>query len=208
MKVFTRGNDNSIYFHLYGEANQEMVGHPPLGLPSKLPTIRLDDLKPTGFFRNKISLHESGVIHSTDRAGKRRSNGTASVPFSQIAGAAFYLHVAPQHPASLPIDDKPNAERDVVFGLPLEQQPFLVEFGVKNAANHLPLEPLSAPHYMCPAFTWRVAARPYELIVQLSRVVHGPAVTEIRWPHASFVLQRADRTQSREPSSGSTEIDS
>jgi len=135
---FVDKNDNSFYFHTYEEANQNFKMFDFLWKQNESTKIEFERFKEFDFVKNKLSFHESGFIHSTDKNGKRLKDGVKGIPFSKIDTSLLILIIGPKKIETLIEIDEPNKNRDLLIELP-EVNPFTINIEVyrKSEANKL-----------------------------------------------------------------------
>jgi hypothetical protein len=143
MNFFVGSNDNSFYFHLYEEANGNLKTYEVTSLENGTTKVDLANLTEHDFKRNKISLHESGYIHSTNQSGKRLIDNVIGIPFKKIEVSNLILLIFPKKLDSLEEVNQLNDLRDVFIELPNTIQPFSLNFEIfrksskdKLATNH------------------------------------------------------------------------
>ncbi len=184
MRIFCSGKDNSFYFHIYGDLEKPMMVGPSGDLLEN-GSIDLTKWKPVDFFRNKLSLHESGAIHATDRTGQKRGKGIQSVPFKQIEHYHFYLFSAPRNPASYPVQRVADIRHDVLLPLQPNEDAIYFQFAVKRTGIKFVMKKLERSYLMAPIeVEW--ATKPFGLLIHGQRVVRGPGITRVRWPAFSL----------------------
>jgi hypothetical protein len=143
MNFFVDNNDNSFYFHLYEEANGNLKTYEVTSLENGTTKIDLTNLTEHDFKRNKISLHESGYIHSTNQSGNRLKDNVIGIPFKEIEISNLILLIFPKKIDWLEEVNQLNEMRDVFIELPNTTQPFSLNFEIfrksskdKLAKNH------------------------------------------------------------------------
>lgn len=123
-------SDSSFYFHFYDDAI-EKVKLPRTPLENRNDgRIDFDDYVETNFFRNKISLHESGIIHSTDRRGNKLRKGIVGLPFAEIEVSRLVLICGPKKIDTLTPYNKVDPSTDMIIHLPKGIKPFTLHFDV------------------------------------------------------------------------------
>jgi len=81
MNFFVSKSDNSFYFHFYNDV-YEKVKIPKTPLEERNDgKIDFTDYISTDFERQKLSIHERGYIHSSDKNRNRLRDGIIGTPF-------------------------------------------------------------------------------------------------------------------------------
>jgi hypothetical protein len=185
MNYFPDKKDNSFYFHIYDEA-YENIRVPNTPLENRNDNlIDFNDFKTTNFKRNKLSIHESGYIHSTDNYGNRFKDGIRGIPYNEIDKSLLILILAPKKIENLIEIENPNIKPRIQFDLPSEIEPFTIHFEVYRKAkkNKLTtLNPLSLTgNHILAEFT----SKDFGLRIYIQRI-KGPAA----WPPFNLILTR------------------
>lgn len=137
---FVDKRDNSFYFHLYEEDNENFKSY-NVTSDKGMTKLEFDNFDEHDFQRNKLSLHESGYIHSTDKNGKRLKDNVTGFPFAEIDTCKLVLILAPKKIDTLPILEKTDPLRDIVVLLTLGN-PFVINFEIfkKTEVENLPTD--------------------------------------------------------------------
>jgi hypothetical protein len=130
MSFFVGKSDNSFYFHLYEEANGNLKTYEVTSLENGTAKIELENLKEHDFRRNKISLHESGYIHSTNQNGNRLKDNVIGIPFSKIETSNLILLIVPKKIETLEEIHAVDESRDLRIQLPNPIEPFSINFEI------------------------------------------------------------------------------
>ena len=176
--------DNSFHFHLYEEANEGFKYFPSTKLKDGRIKIDITNLVNTQFIRNKFTFHPSGILHSSDKYGKRFKDGLKGISFNDIDISNLILLLAPKKISSL---KKYSTKKDG-FNLAIEleehQNPFTLNFEVfrkskRQNLKNIPVKIIQGPHTIeWPNFDLGLRFYTQEII--------GKAV----WPSSSLVLKR------------------
>lgn len=190
INFFPDRRDNSFYFHIYRKPG-EKIKQPETPLNQK-PDRRIDfgAYYPVDFDENKISFHESGFIHSTDRQGNRFSDGVVGIPFAEIGKLTPILCVAPRDPRCLVPAGKPDSTRDITLHLPSAVEPFALHFGIRRK-GFADLPAISTTEQMLPGFigcSWD--DKDFELLLTPKKVLRSNDDQEVSWPPFTLVLKR------------------
>lgn len=139
---FVDKNDNSFYFHLYEEADANYKSY-NLSAENGATKIEFDNFKEHDFKRNKLSIHPSGYVHSTDRNGKRLKDNIIGIPFVEIETSKLILVLAPKKIDELIKIDPVNPLRDIIIILSKDINPFTLNFEIFKKSE---LENLATDH--------------------------------------------------------------
>lgn len=185
MNFFVGKSDNSFYFHLYEEANGNLKTYEVSSLENGKTKIDLENITDHEFKRNKISLHESGYIHSTNNQGKRLKDNIIGIPFNQIEISNLILLVIPKRIDSLEVIDKSDESRDVVVHLPNSTEPFSINFEIFKKNNEDKLVINHPKNILGGYLNITIDQKDYGVRLYLQSIKG-----KVRWPDVSFVLTR------------------
>lgn len=126
-------SDNSIFFHLYRASEERLVV--PKVDQTEPNTVKFSsvDTETIDFDLNKISFHEKGYVHTTDKHGKRFRDGKIGIPFDELINDyLLLLCLSPKNPLDMvPIEEIDN-ERDIIIGFDPKIGPVLIHFWIKH----------------------------------------------------------------------------
>lgn len=126
---FVDKNDNSFYFHTYEEVNQNLKLISSNWQENQINHIDFKNITEFYFHKNKLSFHESGFIHITDKHGNRLKDNVIGIPFSEIETSLHILFFAPKKIDTLVVLEKIN-NQDIIIELPDDIKPFTLHFDV------------------------------------------------------------------------------
>jgi len=151
--------------------------------------IHFPSFIPTGFSENKISFHESGYIHSTDRNGQRYRDGVVGIPFREIKSCHFVLAVAPRNPTEMPELEVMDERRDIKIDLPEDVAPFVVQFAIaRKSINQMPDIP-QEQMFMKGYIRWSHENKEFDLLIAMTKVLKSNDSDVIMWPPFPLVLK-------------------
>ncbi len=190
MSFFVDEHDNSFYFHIYrkkGETPMFCDDHPSQAEPLR---IHFPSFKPTGFEENKISFHESGYIHSTDKRGKRYRDGVVGIPFENVQSFLFILAIAPKNPLEMIAATSIDRQNDLQIHLKDDANPFVVQFAVvRKGTESFPKMP-SEQNLLSGFIKCDYRDRTFGLVLALTKVLNASQSIELNWPPFNLILKR------------------
>ncbi len=190
MSIICGRKDNSFYFHIAGELDRPMMVGSIAKQPGNRSTITFADFRQVDLYRNKVSVHETGRIHSTGRDGKKVSDAAGGAPFDQIKHQQAYLLVAPRDPSTYPIKTAADPARDVVINLRPEEDAFFIQFWVARIGSTV--SPPIHPHQLTEPLHIEWIGKNFGLILHVQKVFKGPQLDRVGWPPFSLVMHRVD----------------
>ena len=133
ISFFVSKADNSIYFHLYRTSEEKMfVPKVDQSESNKLKFSRINT-EAIDFDQNKISFHESGYVHTTDKLGKRFRDGKIGIPFEELINDyLLLLCLSPKNPLDMVPAKKIDNKRDFIIGFDPKTGPVLFHFWIKH----------------------------------------------------------------------------
>lgn len=190
VSFFVDKKDNSFYFHLYRKLGETLMSSGKSNNDESVKHIRFSEFKPTNFEENKISFHESGYIHSTDKYGHRYKDKVVGIPFREVDSFMFILVLAPRNPKELieihTIDDT----RDILIKLPDTIHPFMVHFAIiKKGSSLLPLIPKNQ-NILSGLIHCYYDDKEHGLLIALTKVINKTGKDRIDWPPFTLILKR------------------
>ena len=139
LNVFADNKDNSIYFHLYERANRKLNS---AIISNKV--IYIEKFETHDFEQNKITFHESGYIHSTNKNGKKLKDSILGIPFREIDVELSILAIAPKKIDSLIIANKEINGNDLIIDFEDKSIiPFILVFEIIRISKKNDLIPLA-----------------------------------------------------------------
>ena len=190
LNFFVDKNDNSFYFHLYRKKGETLISSDESDSDESVKHIKFSSFKQTDFVENKISFHESGYIHSTDKHGYRYKDNVVGIPFRDIISYMFILVLAPKNPEELIEIHKLDNTRDIHIKLPDTIYPFMVHFAIlKKDSSSLPLIPVNQ-NILSGLIHCDYDDKKYGLLIALTKVLNKTGKDRIDWPPFTLVLKR------------------
>lgn len=190
VSFFVDKNDNSFYFHLYRKLGETLMSSGNSNNNESVKHIHFSSFKPTDFEENKISFHESGYIHSTDKYGHRYKDGVVSIPFRDINSYMFILVLAPRNPEELIEIHKLDDTRDIYIKLPDTINPFMVQFAIiKTGTSLLPLIP-DNQNILSGLIYCQYDNKENGLLIALTKVLNKTGKDKFDWPPFTLILKR------------------
>jgi hypothetical protein len=183
LSFFVDKKDNSFYFHLYEEDNEVFKSY-SVTSENGITKIEFDKIKEHDFQRNKISLHQSGYIHSTDKNGRRLKDNIIGFPFSEIEISKLILILAPKKIDTLPILNKLDLTRDIVIIMSLGN-PFVINFEIFKKSELKNLPTIHEDNFLGGFIEITIDDKEYGLRFYLQSLKGNG-----RWPDFSTVLSR------------------
>ena len=182
MNYFPDKKDNSFYFHIYEECSKKL----------KIPVqerndglIDFRDFVDTDFRRNKLSIHQSGYIHSTDENGKRFKDGVVGIPFTSIEKSLLILVLGPQKIETLVEIETTNLKTDILVELPKDLTPFTINFEIYRKTKISELD-FAIPNLISGGFILtEYDSKEFGVRFYLQKVL-GDAI----WPPFNLILTR------------------
>jgi hypothetical protein len=140
MNFVVANSDNSFYFTFYNDSFQNV----------KLPSIPLEERKDgkidfadfieTEFRRQKLSIHESGYIHSKNKEGEILKKEVIGFPFDKIEISKLILICGPTKITELEKIVEPRNKTDIVISLPDNISPFTLHFDIYRKSKESELD--------------------------------------------------------------------
>ena len=190
VSFFVDKNDNSFYFHLYRKLGEKLMSSGKSNNNESIKQIHFSSFKPTDFEENKISFHESGYIHSTDKYGHRYKDGVVGIPFRDISSYMFILVLATKNPEELVEIHTVDNARDIHIKLPDTIHPFMVQFAIlKKGSSSLPLIPANQ-NILGSLIHCDYNDKEYDLLIALTEVLNKTGKDRIDWPPFTLILKR------------------
>lgn len=180
--------DNSFYIHPYrpegqpwripgGGAKPDAAGKQTLDLINFVePTLQM----------HKLTLHQSGFIHVTDRHGKRHREGTRGPSFRKMPLPYDMCTLIPCNPGLLPMhkDERGHA---AFIALPDDIGPFYMTITIIEASAPPPA--VAGPLLPKQPINFLFEGLDYGIGLTMWPVVHGSDVVP-EWPSFPFFLVR------------------
>jgi hypothetical protein len=180
---FVDRNDNSFYFHLYEEADENFKSYNVIS-ENGTTKIEFDNINEHDFKRNKLSIHQSGYIHSTDKNGKRLKDNIVGIPFSQIESSKLILILLPKKIDTLLKLEKIDHSRDVCISITLGN-PFSINFEIFKISEIENLSTIHENNILQGYVEIIIDEKDYGLRIYLQSI-NGPRI----WPKFSVALTR------------------
>ena len=177
MSFWVGRNDNSFYFHVYRRPDEPLMVPPQMTGKGGRRNIPFKEFTPTTFTPHKISVHESGTIHTTDKTGARHADGRKTIPFAEIQGIHNIVILAPKHPEQL-VKGSHDPARDINLGLPEDIRPFTVQFFAYRQGESIPPFLPAGVKLLLDPVQIQITGKAYGLMI-LFIPVGGPV---IYWP--------------------------
>ncbi len=183
------GKDNSLYIHQ----------NRPLGQPWRMPRVEaasdasarmILDFKnfeePT-FELAKLTIHQSGFIHTTDRRGKRYKEGTRGPSFAEMQLPYDMCVLVPCDPELLPPHQRDRAHVAQIE-LPDDIRPFHLTLSV--IASSAPPLPVAGPLLPRQPLNFLFEGLPRGIALTLWPVKPKEPGAIVEWPPFPFVIVR------------------
>jgi len=123
-------SDNSFYFTFYNDSVKNVkIPRTPLE-ERKNGVIDFNDYIETDFRREKLSIHESGYIHSKDKNNNILKKGVIGIPFDKIDISKLILICGPPKIDELIEINQIRATSDIIIHLPDNISPFTLHFDI------------------------------------------------------------------------------
>jgi hypothetical protein len=183
---FFVNKDNSFYFNIYHKPGQLlMIPNNSISLNPNFLTINPNIFKHTSFEENHISFHESGKIHLKGKNNSqiKVANG---IPFSTINNNLQILVIVPKNPINLLECDKPDPDRDLQINLPINIQPFTLNFWLHNKKSNT-FPPAPKVNLLGGVIGGRFNNNDFELFLYMTPVYQKQGGNRVEWP--SFTLR-------------------
>ena len=153
--------------------------------------IIFGDYHPVDFDANKISFHESGYVHTTDKSGKRYRDGVRGIQFSNIDKYLHILALAPKRPSDMVKLAKVDLLRDLKIDLKDNIQPFVLHFAVHRKSVQLSgIYPGEIDLLDGKIIKVDFDDKEYGLFIGMTRVLKGPNVEKVEWPPFTLIFKR------------------
>lgn len=188
LNFFVDKKDNSFYFHFYRKQG-ELPREPDVPLNMKEDkTIDFTKYHVSNFFTNKVSFHESGLIHYTDDKGGRLKKG-GGVPFSEIKSTLEFFVVVPRNPVEMvELKGATDPRRDWHIAIQYHEA-FLFRFFLHKIGTPIAIElPGNILEDGCVVF--RYDDKDFELLIGMTKVFKAEGVETVKWPPFTLMLMR------------------
>lgn len=184
ISFFVDKKDNSFYFHTYEEADQNLKSLNFTWQENQPNLIDFGNIKEHDFQKNKLSFHESGFIHTTDKLGKRLKDNVVGIPFHRIETSLHILFFAPKQIDTL-VEHEKTENQDLIIELPNDIKPFTLHFDVYRKSQSDNLE-YNNPDLLINGYVFiNYDNKEFGLRMYLQKVLD-----EAPWPPFSFNLIR------------------
>lgn len=186
MKIFPSKSDESLYFHIYDDSTS-IVQSPKTHLEDRGDNkIDLKDYIETGFQRHKISYHQSGIIHSTNKNRERLRDGVTGIPFNEIDISKLILVILSKKVDLLPKENGTKKPTDIILKLPESISPFTIHFDVYRQSRESELD-TSNPNLLYNFFLLlNFKNKEFGLRIYLQRISGASPP----WPPFNIILHR------------------
>jgi hypothetical protein len=176
--------DNAFHFRLFrkaaksgGDSTEE----------SDIIRIQLPEPEAESFEGGKLSTLDDGLTQS--RIIKRKRHSAHGDPLAQTGANITILSVAPEHPSKM-TEIPGRDERDILFALQGDVQPFVVNFIVhRKSSAEMPLadqnDLMGGQLMQC-----KFEDMDFDLLITMSKVQVDEEDEKVNWPPHSVVLKR------------------